>query len=834
MIDGRIGGAGEPALTLRADTCVGNSLSTLGHLRKVSALTVTNSNYINIQFVNFKGGTNESYRAAGPTTAPTMGVVTLAAGTTNLQLDNCNIGALDSIKGTPTVALISLGTSLLPNSNITISNNKIHDYFPVDMNKNTTYPSTGVGVQISDYNSNCVISGNSFYKTYAHSATGFTNNSNARSSAIAVVNTSGTGFIVKDNYIGGSAPLCAGNPYTADIRNNTSFNAIYMSVGTGSISAVYGNTIKNLMILAHSAVASTAQCSGIYINGGNVNLGVKEDGTTASANIIGDMTTNASVKFCATNSNGAFSGIIYNSLASGNVKIANNKIGGVTVGFYAGYNTVRTGSFVGINILGTVASTILIDNNQIGNNAIGADTASMSIKNYLSRSNYGININPALPATTVLSITNNKINNMYHAQQTNTQTYNNGIFISTAVLCPVTITGNEIRDMIFTNGRVNDTPANWGGAIYSGGQGTTTISGNTIYNLSGFNAASTNVVGIQLNPTVSAAVMNVYGNNIYNLSSNVTRRVGQYATGCTGILTHATGAFTPTVNIYNNMIRLGSDRAGNDLTNFNTLIGIRDSIITTSAAKANYYNNTIFIGGSNVASTDSIHTFGMNFATVATNAVVREIKNNIFVNNRSNALPEALAKHYAIARGNSTVAQTAFTSNKNNYHVSGTGGVLGRFASNTTALDQIQTATAGDAGSINILPVFASATDLHLSQTTYANSALNIGDAVTINTVVLVTDFDGDSRAGSPTLGADEYTGPGTATPTTNRSDIFVSVTGRQAVVNGTEAGQTISVYNAGGQLVKQLVARGQQTALNLNAGIYIIKANNQVMKVVL
>lgn len=856
-IDGRVNGEGSPVLTLRADTCVGNTFSTAGHLRRTTALRVTNSSNISVQYLNFKGATNENYKSSGTTVAPTMGVVTFAAGCTNVTFDHCDVGPLDNVIGTPTVSVLSLGSSTAPNSNIIISNNNIYDYYPYDMNKNTTIPSTGVGVLMYDYNSNCTVSGNSFYKTYEHSYLGFTNNNNARTSAIAIVNISetGYGFVVKNNFIGGSAPNCGGSHYTADIRNNTSFNAIYLSTSSSGISRVYGNTIQNLMILNHSQVAQTYQSSGIFINGGKVVTGITEAATVAP-NVIGNMSpaavgANASIKYCPTNTNAAFSGIIYNSLAGGDVIIANNQIGGVTVNLFKDYTTIRTGSFVGINILGTAASTILIDQNQIGNNAIGVEPTSMSIQNFLSRSNYGINVNPALNAATSLTISNNKINNIYHAQQTTTQTYNHGIWVHTAVLCPVAITGNEIRDMVFTNGRVNDTPINWGGAIFCGAQSVSTISGNSIFNISGLDAASTNVIGIQLNPTVNAAVMNVFSNNIYNLSSNKTRKIGANGTGCNGILTHATGALTPTLNVYNNMIRLGYDRSGNADALATGYIGIRDSVMSTSSsAVANYYGNTIYIGGSNVALSDTIFSMGICFASAS--SATRNVKNNLIVNSRSNtggsgapafriqsAANAAGIGHYAIGTGGSSTGLSNFISNNNDYVANGVGGVLGRFTSKAEAADlaAIQGYTSGDLQSINVNPLFVNANgatpDLHLDQTNYnANEGLKYAAVLPAPFNV---DLDGDTRhETSPTIGGDEYTGMVTALNLTECHALIISVNENDVVIHNTASGNLVSVYNLNGQNVKQLLSNQGTTSFKLGRGIYIVKIENKISKIVI
>lgn len=848
-IDGRINGTGAPALTLVADTTT---------IDKPAALLITNATFNSVNYLNLKGATltNAGAFVSQPTVAPTIGVITISSGVTNLQIDHCNVGPLERIKGTPTVSIFAQGTASAPSSNIMISNCNIYDFNARDMNKCTSTPGSGVGVLILDYTSNCIVSGNSFYQTYHRRV--FANNNNARTCAIAIQNTNGSGYRINDNYIGGSEPLCAGDYYTDSITNNTAFNAIYTYVSNSGTTAIYGNTIKNIALLAHSPIAQVYQSSMITVNGGSVLVGIKEDGITPAGNIIGDISdskvgTNASIRFVGTNNNATFTGIAYISITGADVKIANNVIAGVTIDFFNNYTTERTVFFTGINILGTAASNILIQNNQIGNNAVGVAPTAMSIQNYRGRNNYGIYANTALPATTTLTITDNKINNMYKSVNGTNQTYVNGIWINTAVLCLVTITNNEIRDLVFSAGRFNDTPLNWSSGITLGAQGSgSVISGNTIANITGVGSESKNISGITLVTTTGTPTVKVFNNQIYNISSNVTRKLGQYGAGCVGILTHATGALTPTFNVYNNMIRLGYDRSGNADALATGYIGIRDTVMSTSSsAKANYYGNTIYIGGSNVALSDSIASMGMCFATGA--SITREVKNNLIVNARSNtggsgapaskvirALNTGGVGHYAIGTGGSTTGLTNFTSNNNAYVANGTGGVYGRFTSKAEAADlaAIQSYTGGDLQSVvNVSPIFINANgatpDLHLNQTNYnANEDLKYAAVLPAPFNV---DFDGNPRHGTnPTIGANEYTGLVTALDKKVNSTLRVSVNGNDITMYNTKAGNTISVYNLGGQNVKQLLSNEGTTSFNMQRGVYLIKVNNEVSKIVI
>jgi len=830
-VDGRVGGEGASVLTIRADTLVGPSTTTA--LKKSIALQfVDDASYNTVQYVSLKGATTLGFWRVGSTSPVDRGTITfgagIATGNSNNTIDNCDLGPIHPYSGAPSTAIYSAGTTGFPNTNLVISNNNIYDYYATDLNKASgtgIQVGSGVGVLLGANTTACTVSGNSFYQTLQRTAYG--NANGAKTGAIIIDNTAtGSGFIVKNNYIGGSQPMCGGVEYVNDIRNNTAFTGIYISASNTGTSAIYGNTLKNLMILAHSPVAQTYQSAIIAVNGGTVLVGTKEDGTTVSGNNIGDFSAtsvgaNASIKFVGTNNNASFTGILFNSLVGSNVKISNNKIGGVTVNLFKDYATIRTVSFVGINTIGTIATTLAIENNEIGNGAIGVLPTSMSIQNYMSRSNYGVLFNTALPVGTSLLINNNKINNMYNAQQTTAQTYGNGIWINTAVLCPLTISNNEINDLAFTNGRGNDTPLNWASGIMCASQGNgTVINNNTVYNIWGIDALSTNAVGINLQATASTALMNVFNNNIYNISSNVTRKLGQYATGSTGIFTLTAGALTPTFNIYNNMIRLGYDRAGNELTAFTTLVGIRDSLVSTGAATANYYHNSIYIGGANVAAADTVPTFGMCFATSATSGAVRNVKNNLVINARSNATIGS--GHYAIgtASGN---ALANFTASNNDYYVSGTGGVLGRFTDKADAatLAAVQGFT-GDANSKSIVPIFINATavtpNLHLNQTSPPNNYLNAGAVLSIT-----TDFDGDARGGTSTIGADEYTGPGTAVDNFKNMDINVYANDNVIFVAGVTAGDVVTIYSVNGQKMMQQNATGNLFTTPISKGVYIV-----------
>src|SRR5262249_58235402 len=126
------------------------------------------------------------------------------------------------------------------------------------------------------------------------------------------------------------------------------------------------------------------------------------------------------------------------------------------------------------------------------------------------------------------------------------------------------------------------------------------------------------------------------------------------------------------------------------------LIGIRD----LDGATASYDFNSVFIGGTGVASASS--TFAFN-SSVVTN--VHNLTDNIFWNARSNA--SGSGKNYAITVAGTAPNPAGLTSNNNDLYATGTGGFVGLFnAVDQTTLANWQTATGQDASSISADPLF--------------------------------------------------------------------------------------------------------------------------------
>ncbi len=159
--------------------------------------------------------------------------------------------------------------------------------------------------------------------------------------------------------------------------------------------------------------------------------------------------------------------------------------------------------------------------------------------------------------------------------------------------------------------------------------------------------------------------------------------------------------------------------------------GYSNGIYIYYSTYQNIYHNSVYL------TSGATGSYGAFCQTGGSNITV---KNNIFANFGGN---------YAF----NVKTPAAVTSNNNNYFA--TGNFLACWDdSNKETLADLQ-AVSGDANSVSVNPAFFSATDLHT--TTFRLEGLGATD------VGITTDIDGDTRAGTFDIGADEFTGDGTA-----------------------------------------------------------------------
>ena len=294
-------------------------------------------------------------------------------------------------------------------------------------------------------------------------------------------------------------------------------------------------------------------------------------------------------------------------------------------------------------------------------------------------------------------------------------------------------TGNVISNNVIGSNTVTDYIGFIG--LFASNSNGIQIKNNTIFNII---TTANNPIGIN----IAANVINS------TIDSNIISGVAYTGTtgyGGKGVNVNTANAAS-NLTISNNMISNIRGDGWSSLASADIVVGLR---ITGTTGGVNVYHNTINLGsGTFVGNASGTFSAAFHIASTVTSLNVR---NNIFGTNLVNSAA-AGAKTYAIA---CEAPNTIFTNiDYNNYFVTGTQGVLGFLTSDRANLAAIQAGFGQNVASLNVSPVFVSATDLHLVTTT--NTAIdNKGTAIAAVTL----DIDGNVRsATTPDMGADEFT----------------------------------------------------------------------------
>jgi len=639
---------------------------------------------------------------------PNTSTVRLINGATSNLLTNCRVLG-SSISSTTTAGgNVLIGTSAGgTNSGNTISNN---DLGPAGTNLPTKCVMS-LGSASPNQNTNNVISNNNIHDYFSATAstagisiqsnnfaTTITNNRIYQTAARVFTTTAltYTGILVQPGSTG-SATI-TGNVVGFGAANGTGTTTIsglgnrIAGINASSTSTTVATSIQNNTVsgfnqtTSNGGTTTTAGFTGISVG---ATAGLFNIGGT-TGNTVGSLDGSSSIvvnNTTTTTNTWAVLGIFDFSFQSGDV-ISNNGVGTVTIN--SGGSGTGSG-FRGIRLSGTGTQTgVVINNNTIGGTAAGSIT-----DNVVGTYNmYGIEI-----VSATFSATGNLIRNMSGDAQAAGFIGLSGIIISTAPT------------------------------------GASTISQNTIHSLSD-NAGAAN-----------SAIYALYGN--FGTAANVVERNFVHSLSVTGtnLTTQMAGILgvAGTATYKNNMVRQGIDASGASITGGYTMYGMFDI-----AGTNNFYYNSVYIGGSGVASSSNTFAFVSN---VTTN--VRNYVDNILWNGRSNA--SGGGKNYAIAVAGTTPNPAGLTSNYNDLFANGTGGFTGLFnATDQLTLANWRTATAQDANSISVDPQFVNPTgtaatlNLHIA---CGSPARNSG----IPIAGITTDFDNDTRnATTPAIGADE------------------------------------------------------------------------------
>lgn len=669
-----------------------------------------------------------------------FGVIFFSTGTTTGNdgntISNCDISAAGT--NLPINGIFSQGSSAsIDNSGISILNNNISNFF------NTNSASNGIHMNLGT--SGWTVTGNSIYQVGTRTySTANTHN--------AIVSTNGSGYIISNNFIGGSAPSAGGSAYTMAGTIATRFIGINLSAGTTTtVNSVQGNTISNIQLNTSSGAATTnGILCGINVTAGNANIG------TTTGNTIGATSGVDNIRAISTTVSGLLVGI--HSSSTGTIAIQNNRMGGLSS---SGITAAVAGSVSGVSI-STAPTSVNISNNVIGNataNNMRGGTLGLTTGSSLV---VGINL-IATPNTA--TINGNKIQNL-SSFGTNTAGFVRGI--QTATSASTTATGWSISNDTITNLTTNSTFVGFGSGLCSAlgihhlaTQGCT-ISQNIVSNISNVNTTATTNIIVAGIVTANAAVTTsltttVSRNRVWGLSNLTVGTTALTPPIVTGI---AVRSGNNIIAINNNMVALGNSQTTN--TSF---IGIWcQNGSAPNPTTMNVYHNSVVIEGSVTAGALPSFSFMRSiYITTGSNTVTLDLKNNIFQNSRSGGT----GQHFAISNGfnvTPTVSALGWTSNNNVLNANPA--TIGHWTSAQSFVGW-QTISAGDGFSLSGVSVPFVNTALGDLRVNYGLTPTGVESGGSV--VGITGDIDNDLRPGpagsvngagfAPDLGADEFDG---------------------------------------------------------------------------
>ncbi|WPR71439.1 hypothetical protein SLW70_16110 [Flavobacterium sp. NG2] len=523
----------------------------------------------------------------GSSTSATSGVVVLGSGTSTGNdgniFSNNTIGAAGT--NLPTNAIYSAGSStLIDNSEITISGNQISDYFSATLASN--------GIFVASNSSAWTISGNNFFQTATRTATVA-----VVQRAIQILTASGSNYLISNNIIGYANTSSTGTTvYTGAVANT--FRGIEVTVSNATASTIQGNTIAGISYTTSSASALPGIFSGISVLSGMVNV---------SANTIGATSGSDSIAVTSTTTAGVITGIYAKSTSS--VTIQNNNIGNIST---PGTEAAIGYTFHGIYTLGGGQFTIAA-------NLIGSET----IPNSITIGTEGLTtsvctLNGIVNASTgITSINNNTVQNV-SVFGTSTSSFN-GI-LNTGITDVITISGNKIIG-INNTGITTGTTTKTGwikGISNTAAANNLNITSNIIRNLIK-TVAGGEVFGIANSGGVLTAI-NINNNQLGNSDggfisySNLANSAILYG------ISNTAGAVSCALSIQNNNIQgINYVVAG---TNVNSYIVNSAATLSQNISGNTFTNLNVNTTGSVTFITNSSGLFANGVQTVNNNAIV--------------------------------------------------------------------------------------------------------------------------------------------------------------------------------------------------------------------
>ncbi|AZA81436.1 hypothetical protein C1637_02365 [Chryseobacterium lactis] len=606
---------------------------------------------------------------------------------------------------------------------------------------------------------------------------------------------------------------------------------------------LYANAQVNVTASSGTATATYTTLKGAFdaintgVHQGNINLSITANTTETATAALNAVTTYSSIIIKPTVTatiGGAVASAPLVNIQGSNVTIdGSSTVGGTTKDLTIS-NTAATGSSV--IYMGSAASAAPLTNVTIKNSILLNGTTgstNLIIANGSTVAGYFNNI----------TVQNNDIRTGF-----------NGIFVlantaagngNNLLITGNTVTNNIIQNAIYVAGvggtstisnntiaisrpdaGSSTTPAGSLGINLGAGTNNATINGNTISAKNTSGSGINYVSGIAISPGTTNVSTNVYNNTITEISGALTyvNSSGVYV-----------GGVTPNVKVYSNkMSGLKNTLTGNLMqaivlgsssTTANTLVynNVISDVLATGAGQAagifvysgagyKIYNNTVNLNTSN-SETGISAAFYVN-STNVTAAGALDVRNNILANNKTGG------SRYSIYT--SGASNTIFGNiNYNDYFTTGT--ALGFIGSDKTALTDIQTGYGGNVNSLNIAPVFVSATDLHLDPS--SNSGLdNKGTSLP----EVTTDFSGTLRGAVPDMGAYEFTSTALGVSDVNAKakeqiSVYPNPFSEVIKISDVKGIKAIQINDLSGKSVKTLAPASEINLSDLTTGLYMI-----------
>jgi hypothetical protein len=638
------------------------------------------------------------------------------------------------ISGTPLILISAAGStgSLdLFNSNNTISNNNIHDFFSA-----TT--TNQAGIFISTGNTNFNIDSNSIYQTVprVYTTTNVVTRGIFLNQASPLDNIGGHN--IRKNYIGGTSPLGGtnGNYWTLS-STGTIANAFQgITVSTGLLpTLVQGNVVKNIDYTSASPAAATSMFFALSLNNGKINV---------NNNQVGAPTGNDSLKLTfntngGTNNTCFTAGIITFNGTSSTTDITANKIGGITIG---GSTTALVFNQI-IQTQGTPSA-----NFSVADNMIGSMTTANSIQTNLSanpqsfiigiRTTHSTGITPTFNNNNIQNITDNS---------TNVGTSDYGIFATNTVglnTSPI-VTNNVIKNISCAGTPATPQLIAYGISVQNYGGANQNISNNIISGIRTTTTGTTSPfpIGIYVTNGSSGGVINK--NKVFDLTNTATGT----AAGIYGIYTGQGANWT----VSNNMVSINNAANMNNLS----INGIVDGILN---GNVNVFYNSVYIGGSAAAGAQNSYGYlRFNNANTA-------LRNNLIYMDRTGGTGFS----YAVSNLNGTSDGWSPTASSYNTFITPTSTNVAEWNALAQTFAGWKLLSNGDKESYADINANVTAANLFTNtaigdltiktanaESWYANGK-GIAGAMSGN---IATDFAGDVRGttiGMPTdIGADEF-----------------------------------------------------------------------------